>query len=79
MIEGVNAMRLTRSGKITHTLTPSGKDILKTLHRPGTDYLPDSNATVEFHVPGGGDYSNERVNFLEEDRVIVSWTRGVNE
>ena len=72
-------MKLTKKGKITHTVTLSGKDIINMLHEMGTDYGPGSDATVEFKVPGGGDYSNTDVDFLNEERVVVRWTKATGD
>lgn len=70
-------MKLIRKGKITHTVTLSGADILDLLPHLGTNYSPPATATsveVEFLVPGGGDYSNEAVDFMKEEWVRVTWT-----
>jgi len=66
-------MKLKTKGKITHTVTLSGKDIIDMLHEMGTNYAPGANATVEFEVPSGGDYSGMSVDFLSEERVTVTW------
>jgi len=66
-------MKLKTKGKITHTVTLSGKDIIDMLHEMGTSYTPGANATVEFEVPSGGDYSGMSVDFLSEERVTVTW------
>lgn len=72
-------MKLSKKGKITHTVTLSGKDIIDLLHQNGTDYSPGDDATVEFKVPGGGDYSSCNVDFLSEERVVVTWTKATGD
>lgn len=72
-------MKLTKKGKITHTVTLSGEDIIELLHQNGTDYAPGSDATVEFKVPSGGDYSGMDVDFLKEERVTVRWTKATGD
>lgn len=67
-------MKLKKSGKITHTITLSGKDILEMLPELGTDYAPGNDATITFKVPTGGDYSGTSVNFEDDERITVTWT-----
>lgn len=61
-----------------HTVRLNGKDIIFLLRQElksqgvKTD-LPD-NAEVEFHVPGGGDYSNCSLNVDDDNAVTVTWS-----
>lgn len=63
----------------TTVLHLTGVDILKFLR------LPEEGSKVEFHVPGGGDYSNAVLPVTSEDPVVVtvqaktSRTRGGDE
>lgn len=66
-------MKLTKIGKITHVVELSGEDIMRMLADCGTNYIANDTGRVEFQVPGGGDYSNERVDFTKEGRVFVTW------
>lgn len=34
---------------------------------------------IDFKVPGGGDYSNTDVDFLNEERVVVRWTKATGD
>jgi hypothetical protein len=69
-------MKLTKKGKITHTVMLSGKDICELLAEQGTDYTPPPDgAKVEFLVPSGGDVSGEALGFYNEDLVRVSWVK----
>lgn len=74
-------MKLTKKGKITHTVTLSGKDIidmLHMLHLMGTDYGPGSDATVKFKITGGND-GHRDVYFLNEERLVVTWTKATGD
>jgi hypothetical protein len=72
-------VKLTKKGKITHTVTLSGKDIIDMLHERGTDYSPGPDATVKFKVASGGNCSNTDIYFLDEGRVVVTWTKATGD
>jgi len=50
----------------TYTSTISRDDLKKAFN------IPD-RALIYFHVPGGGDWSNENIDISEDDPVHVSW------
>ena len=52
---------------VTHQL--NGKDVIDLLKIPANA----SRVTVQFDIPGGGDWSNTRYDFLTEDRIIVTY------
>lgn len=35
---------------------------------------PPKNATVEFHVPGGADWSHTDIDINDDNPVIIHWT-----
>lgn len=55
----------------------TGNDIIKALVDANYINMP-KNATCEFQVPGGGDYSNMMVNVDNHSRVIVTFTEEEN-
>ena len=56
----------------------SGADIIKLLRGEGPTFpdVPD-NATVQFAVPSGGDYSGMDLPIDEHEPVTVKWTTTV--
>lgn len=66
-------MKYSAKGKITHTVKLTGKDILDLMPNLGTRYTPGTRATIEFEVPGGGDYSSCSIDFMNEARVTIEW------
>lgn len=68
--------------KKTHTkktvkITLTGDDILNFLRISG-DIDKNVNATVEFKVPGGGDYSYMNVKVEKDSPIIVTYTEESN-
>jgi len=61
-----------------HEITLSGEDIIELInlyiHVELKGAKVPSDATVKFSVPGGGDYSNQRVDIDKDNNVIVSWS-----
>lgn len=54
-----------------NTIELSRNDIIDLLRTKGLD-IPDT-CVVEFHVPGGGDYSNSDIVVSEQSPVSVTW------
>jgi hypothetical protein len=56
----------------------SGKDIWALLNRElefqNDNYRINTRPEVTFHVPGGGDWSNETIPIDEDYPIIVEWT-----
>lgn len=67
-------MKLNTTGKITHTLYLSGKDIIDLLEALGSNYIPNETVEIVFKVPTGGDHSGSEVEFENDERVKVTWT-----
>lgn len=72
-------MKYSAKGKITRKIELTGKDIMGLMGELGTRYSPPSDATIEFKVPSGGDYSGCSVDFKDEARVVVTWVTEANE
>lgn len=66
MINNSTTSSITKT-TVTHKL--NGMDIIDLLKIPANA----SRITVEFDIPGGGDWSNTRLDFLTEERVIVTY------
>jgi len=49
----------------------SGQDIIKLLQGVGYD-IPDG-AQIEFHVPGGADWSNTAIDIDLDNPVLIGW------
>lgn len=65
-------MRYIKSIKTTHTLECTGDQLLNEVHGRGELELPEEVDKIEVKIPGGGDWSNTTLNFLEAD-IIVTW------
>jgi len=57
----------------TVTLKITGSQIVEALRRNGYDILAD--ARIEFHVPGGGDWSNRDVGIDADNPLVVTFSR----
>lgn len=69
-------MNIRSNSTIHQSISVSGRDIVKVLHRAGI--IPEEamkqNIQVVFKIPGGGDYSNTDYEFNNEELVQISWT-----
>lgn len=59
-------IEVIKSTKVRKKATLTGEMIAELLGAP-------TNAAVEFHVPGGGDYSNMSLDVCEDCPVTVTW------
>lgn len=65
----VTTRTITRKDK---TIQLTRDNILELLW--GADYDIPTDATVEFRVPGGGDFANCNIDIDEDNPVIISFT-----
>lgn len=71
---------LTPLGIRTHTthttkttIKLNGRQIIELLNGSITDEIPD-NAVVTFSIPGGGDWSNQNLDFKDDSLVTISYS-----
>jgi hypothetical protein len=51
----------------------TGNDITKMLrNHPRFSDIPD-RATISFHIPGGGDWSNTSIKIDDENPIYIEW------
>lgn len=70
-------IKITNTTTVTQTvINLTGKDVAELLSKSGID-IP-SNAAIEFHVPGGADWSNTAFDIDAEHPITVSWSETVH-
>lgn len=68
---GSPEIEMTQHVTTVYTISVPRKALIEgTLH----EYKIPSDARVEIHVPGGGDYSNMSLPY-EDGMLTISWTR----
>lgn len=56
-----------------HRINLERDDIVRALHALLSVNLPP-DATIEFNVPGGGDWSNTSIDISRDNPIVVSWS-----
>ena len=59
-------VKVTKTATTKMTIELTAKDIL--------DLLGYKKGSVEFHIPGGGDWSNCSFDIDSDNPIVVTWT-----
>lgn len=71
-------MKIEKRGIVNHTLTLTGKDIIEMLQTYSADVAPSKDVKIIFRVPGGGDWSGQDIDIMNDSGIILTWTREVS-
>ncbi len=71
-LKGSAQIKTATTKKLKYKL--NAKNIINYLEREGVDIKSVDEAVIEFHVPGGGDWSNTSIDISDDDPIHVSLT-----